>query len=385
MALKLHAIWILLLCLFYMSCKKDAEIMQNASELDVLNKHLELPSQVYAYSNPNLPAFFSNPFIKIQDNTPNSNKITNWGATLGRVLFYDTRLSYNKTISCASCHIQKFGFTDTAVKSKGFNGGLTNRHSMSLINAAYYSSGRFFWDERAESLEVQVLQPIQDALEMGMTLDSVESRLRSTEFYPILFKYAFGNSEITQESISKALAQFVRSIVSFQSPYDNARALAKDQFENFNSFTAEENLGKSIFMNRTQVNCSGCHTSDVFVVDNPRNNGLTATNSDVGVFIHTGNNADKGSFKAPSLKNSALRENFMHDGSIRGLRAVIEHYNTGIQTNPNLDPHLIDVSSGQALKMNLSPTEISALLAFLNTLTDEAIVNDDKYSNPFKP
>lgn len=366
----------------YMACSTDA--LLPSTEMEILNKELSLPSKPYNYANLNTPSFFNSQFVNIQNNTTTSNPITDWGATLGRVIYYDKLLSANKTIACASCHLQQFGFTDTAKLSTGFSGGFTGRHSMSLINATYYINGRFFWDERAATLEEQVLKPIQDSIEMGMTLDLLVSRMKNTTYYPILFKYAFGNSDINAERISKALAQFVRSIVSYNSKYDIGRSQATNHIENFSNFTAQENMGKKIFMTQTKVNCFGCHNTDVFVMDNPRNNGLYTTNTDVGIYKHTNNPIDIGKFKAPSLKNIALRKRFMHDGSLQSLEDVVNHYNFNIQANPNLDPHLQDRGTNKPYVMNLSPLEVEAVVAFLHTLTDEVIVKDPKYSSPFK-
>ena len=228
------------------SCNKHKD--PEAENAELLSKYLNIPATPYNYAHPALPAFFRDQFVTIQDNTPADNKITDWGATLGRVLFYDKRLSRNLSISCASCHNQQFGFTDTAQFSKGFDGGLTRRHSMALANATYYMNGRFFWDERAATLEEQVLTPVQDSVEMGMRLDSLAARLQATAFYPVLFKYAFGSATVTSENISKALAQFVRSMVSYQSKYDEGRKLVDDRETDFPNYTAEENLGKEIFM-----------------------------------------------------------------------------------------------------------------------------------------
>jgi cytochrome c peroxidase len=253
---------------------------------------------------------------------------------------------------------------------------------MALANATYYINGRFFWDERAATLEEQVLTPVQDSVEMGMRLDTLVARLQSTEFYPILFKYAFGTSTITSDRIAKALAQFVRSMVSYRSRYDEGRNITPDRDTPFANFTAEENLGKHLFMRSIAVNCFGCHNTDAIITDNPRNNGTSLTNDDVGVFIHTGDPMDKGKFKASSLKNVALRGRYMHDGKLAGLDAVLNHYNTGIKANPNLDPHLKD-GNGNPARLNLTPAELAALKAFLNTLTDHELINDVKFSSPF--
>jgi cytochrome c peroxidase len=366
----------------FMSCSKDPAVSQLSDEQKLLQQFFNLPSEPFNYASPNLPEHLKSGFVNAQKNTPAGNPVTNWGATLGRVLFYDKSLSSNGSISCASCHIQAFGFTDTAQFSKGVN-GLTKRHSMSLINSAYYANGRFFWDERAARLEHQVLMPIQDKVEMNMTLDSVLTRLRSTSYYPILFKYAFGSDSVSSYRISLALAQFVRSIVSSQSKYDDGRKLVSGPNVDFPNFTSSENLGKQIFFGNRLINCSGCHLTDMMVLDNPRNNGLFETELDSGIFVHTGNSQDIGKFKAPSLRNIGLRHRFMHDGHLIGLNAVIEHYDNGIQSSPHLDTHLKDPVTGIPYKMGLSPAEKQALLDFLNTLTDEHIITDAKFSNPW--
>lgn len=371
---------LLIFGLFGSSCRKDDAIGSS----DVAWKQfLNLPDNPFNYSNPSLPDFFQNQFVQIQDNTPATNPVTNWGSTLGRVLFYDKQLSLNNTIACASCHIQAFGFTDTAQFSRGFDGGLTSRHSMALVNAKYYKNGRFFWDERAATLEEQVLMPIQDPVEMGMTLDKVVSRLNNSPYYPALFEKAFGSKNISADKVAKALAQFVRSLVSYQSKYDIGRSLVDNQLTDFPNFDASENNGKRIFMLHPKIACFGCHNTDVFIADNPRNNGNLFENIDQGIFVHTQQNMDIGKFKAPSLKNVSLRGRYMHSGQIKGIDEVIAFYNSEIQPNANLDLHLKGLN-GFPLQMNLSATEKIALKAFLETLTDHVLIKDEKFSNPFK-
>jgi cytochrome c peroxidase len=369
-----------MLLISFLSCKKDNT---DQEDFTVLSKYLSIPYQPYNYSAPNLPGFYRNQFITIQNNTPGDNLTTDWGATLGRVLFYDKQLSIDQSISCASCHQQAIGFADTAQFSVGLNGQTTHRHSMALGNAVYYQSGRFFWDERAATLEEQVLQPIVDPIEMGMTLAALEERIQASEYYPLLFKRAFETGDINSENIGKALAQFVRSLISYESKFDDGRSAVDNIFEDFPNFTAQENLGKSIFMSNNAVNCFGCHNTEAFITDNPRNNGLYLTNQDPGISIHTNNGLDAGKFKAPSLKNIALRSRFMHDGSMGSLDEVINHYNVRIKPNTNLDSHLLDLSTGNPLKMNLAPSEVDALKVFLHTLTDEKFITSPKYSDPF--
>ncbi|WP_445750098.1 cytochrome-c peroxidase, partial [Polaribacter sp.] len=323
------------------------------------------------------------------DNTPTNNPITNEGATLGRVLFYDKSLSANGTIACASCHKQDKGFSDDEVLSIGFEGGFTGRHSMTLINARFYQRGRFFWDERASTLEEQVLMPFQDPVEMGMTLDEVVSNVEKQSYYPELFESAFGSKEITADKISKALAQFVRSIVSFNSKYDQGRALVNAPGANFSNFTAQENMGKNLFF-QTIPNgggaCFGCHTTEAFISANPgpQNNGLDAiSTTDTGAGAVFSNPIFVGRFKTSTLRNIELTAPYMHDGRFATLEEVVEHYNSGIQAHPTLSPALTD-GNGNPIRLNFTETEKAALVAFLKTLTDTSVSSNEKWSNPFK-
>ncbi|MFP6864583.1 MAG: cytochrome-c peroxidase, partial [Roseibacillus sp.] len=217
---------------------------------------LLLPATPDNFANPTLPLHLLAPPILAQDNTPANNPITDAGATLGRVLFYDKRLSANNSISCSSCHQQQHGFSDPRQFSIGFQGGATGRNSMGLTNARYHQRGHFFWDERAATLEDQVLGPIQNDVEMGLTLTELVSKVSAEEFYHELFTDAFGDQTVTSRRISRALAQFVRSIISTESKYDLGRPT------NFSNFTAQENLGRALFNGRGR--CVTCHGSDNF-------------------------------------------------------------------------------------------------------------------------
>ncbi len=341
---------------------------------------LNLPASPYNYANPDLPAHFRANQVQNLDNTPNNNPVTNNGATLGRVLFYDKNFSANNTTSCGSCHLGVNGFSDPAQFSVGFQGGVTGRNSMGLANARYYNNGRFFWDERAATLEAQTLMPIQDPVELGMTLDGLVTKLQGVDYYPPLFENAFGDSTITSERISLALAQFIRSMVSYQAKYDTGLAAAGNPNNNFANFTAQENQGKDLFFaNRTR--CSDCHETALFVGDQPRNNGLDATTTDAGEGGVNGNQNDNGKFKAPSLRNIELTAPYMHDGRFATLEEVVEHYNSGVQDHPNLDNRLR--RGGNPRRLNLNDNEKAALVAFLKTLTDETMINDIKFSDPF--
>ncbi|MCB0706515.1 MAG: c-type cytochrome [Saprospiraceae bacterium] len=381
----------LLLLITCTSCQKDEIPPQTPPEFE-----LNLPEDPYDYITLNLPDHLVTnvllgPGQKAavdNDNTPTTNPTTNEGATLGRVLFYDKKLSANGTISCASCHKQEHGFSDNEVFSFGFEGGKTRRHSMSLINAKWYGRGRFFWDERAATLEDQVLMPLQDPVEMGMTLEEVVYSVGAQSYYPPLFEDAFGTAEINSERIASALAQFVRSIVSTNSKYDEGRQQVNLPTNDFPNFSESENNGKRLFflpVNLGGGGCIGCHSTEAFInPDNgPTNNGLDAeSTTDLGVYEAINNPAFLGTFKVPSLKSVALTAPYMHDGRFSTLEEVIEHYNSGIQDHPNLGAALRD-DNEQPIQLNLTEQEKTDLVNFLHTLTDEDITNDIKFSNPF--
>jgi len=176
---------------------------------------LNLPEISFNYAHPLLPTYLRSTNINDQDNTPAVNPVTDAGATLGRVLFYDKTLSINNTVACASCHKQALSFADDKAFSVGFAGELTARNAMTLVNTRYYPNGKFLWDERGTSLETQTLLPIEDHVEMGMTLDTLLNRLKTKPYYPELFSKAFGTQTITSEKIGNALAQFIRSMFPF--------------------------------------------------------------------------------------------------------------------------------------------------------------------------
>lgn len=364
------------------ACKKNSDIVAAEPWADVLN----LPSQPFNYSNISLPGYLSTPNIAGQNNTPANNQVTDWGATLGRVIFYDKNVSFNKTISCSSCHLQSNAFADVSALSKGFSGGNTGRNSMGLTNARFYPNGRYFWDERAATLEIQTLMPIQDHVEMGMNLDTLVNRFKNLSYYPSLFTKAFGDQNINSDRISKALAQFVRSIVSYESKYDAGRGTlpvnAAPPTFNFSNFTAQENRGMQLFFT-PQLACAACHGTETFTAPVAKNNGLDATTIDRGLGATTNNTLDDAKFKVPSLRNIELTAPYMHDGRFATLEQVIEHYNSGIKNHPNLDPAL-KTPGGTPKQLNLTTADKAALVAFLKTLTDTKMTSDVKYSNPFK-
>ena len=385
----------LLLSVTWVACEKDEDDVTAETEFPDDRPDgptPNLPSEYYNYANQVFPAHFNANRVQGFDNTPANNPTTDAGATLGRVLFFDRALSQNFRVSCASCHRAQDGFSDDRVLSLGFEGGLTRRHSMPAINLAFYDNGRFFWDERATSLEDQVLKPIQDEVEMGMTLPDLVDRLQGIDYYPALFEDAFGTTEITDDLIARALAQYIRSIVSYQSPFDEGIAQVNDIRDNFPNFTAEENMGKGIFL----TSCANCHMEPsqpgnpnfaIFHLQDPSNNGLDAVSTDdLGLAETTGNPQDEGKFKSATMRNIELTAPYMHDGRFSTLEEVVDFYSTGVQNHPNLAPQLRvpGPGGGQPRRFNFTQEQKDALVAFMLTLTDDEIANDPKFSNPFR-
>jgi cytochrome c peroxidase len=311
---------------------------------------LVLPNTLFNYAGVSYPAYML-PAMAATDNTPADNPITNDGATLGRVLFYDKNLSQNNTVSCGSCHKQTESFSDNSVLSTGFAGGLTARHSMPLLNVRFYKSGKMFWDERAATLEKQVLQPIQNHTEMGLTLAVLESKVQAQSYYPALFQKAFGSTEIDSVKIAKALAQFVRSIVTYQSKYDRVK-------QGTATFSPDEAAGEQLFMNTTPT-CADCHRPPLFLTSEPAAPFALNDPNDLGI-----NNENR--FKVGSLRNAGMRTSLFHNGSRGNVQAML----TGAGGGP-IPAHTV------------APGDVQKLFAFINTLTDQTIATEEKFSTPF--
>ncbi len=256
---------------------------------------------------------------------------------------------------------------------------------MRLLNAQYYLGENFFWDRRAETLEIQTTLPIQNEVEMGFDaahggFDAVLEKLNDLEYYPELFTIVYGDATINEDRIQRALAQFIRAMVSYNSEFDdgfaqvyNPNAPANAIGQDFPNYTDQENQGKALFLNPPQqggVGCAACHQPPTFALNqNSRSNGLDAGETII--------------FKAPSLKSAALSTHFMHDGRFASLSEVIDHYDTGIQAGPALDNRLEVPNTNTPLQLNMSDEEKNALEAFIITLSDFVIENDDRFSDPF--
>jgi len=385
--------FILFAVVFVTSCsdEKDYVPVRPVTPTEILN----LPDVPYNYNEQLPPYFFVNDAgpspssVNGIDNTPENNPITDKGATLGRVLFYDRNLSLNRTTACGSCHRPEKAYADSSPFSHGLNGVATKRNSMTLVNTRFYSRGRFFYDERAATLEDQVIMPILDHTEMALSLGDITQRVMEQPYYGKLFIDAFGSNVVTIERIEKALSQFIRSIVSHNSKYDAGRAQVANMRDPFPNFTSEENRGKDLFLksfNEGGANCYVCHTTEAFVSSNsgPLNNGLDAVSTtDPGAYgFYTNNPSLAGAFKIPTLRNIALTGPYMHDARFNTLMDVIEFYNSGMQPHPNLSPALKD-TTGQPRRLNLSQADKLALFRFLNTLTDRTIMSDPRWLDPF--
>lgn len=341
-------------------------------------------ANVADYSAPALPAYFDRTVTAL-DNSPASNAINNRVATLGRVLFYDLRLSTNDRASCASCHQQALGFTDSMRFSNGISGAATTDfHAMRLGNLRYWQPGSTFWDRRAASVEAQASHPFHSLVEMGWGgaaggFDALIRKMHATAYYPDLFAWAFGSSAITELRIQQALAQFVRAIISSSSRWDTGyaqvfSATAPNRALNVDlpNFSRQENRGRELFMTRVAqggAGCSSCHLPPTFALAaDARSNGLDAGETRL--------------FKAPSLRNVGLTGPYMHDGRFATLAEVVDFYDHGVQEGPALDNRLRQGRGPQ--RLNLGAADRAALVAFQMTLTDRALTTDARFSDPFR-
>lgn len=310
---------------------------------------------------------------------PADNPMTVEGVELGRKLFYDEILSLDYTISCGSCHAPNAAFSDHNQYSAGVNGTLGNRQAMAIINVGW--SYGFFWDGRAATLEQQVLGPVPNPVEMHLEWQNAVQRLQNHASYPYLFKKAFNTYEINKELVAKAIAQFMRTMISGNSKFDKIM-----RFED--NFTPEEAYGYDLFMRDKNeaagivgADCFHCHPAPVYFQLNTEymNNGLDASFTDLGRGGWNGNAGDYGKFKTPTLRNIELSYPYMHDGRFATLDEVIEHYSTGVVSSATISPLMKEVDNGGLL---LPAYEKTCLKAFLKTLTDWDFINNPAFRDP---
>jgi cytochrome c peroxidase len=299
-------------------------------------------------------------------------------ATLGKVLFYDSHLSLNNSISCGSCHKQSLGFADNAALSTGYQGMLTKRNSLGLNNLQ--RSFNLFWDGRENNIQNLAIRPLTNHVEMGISDPTyLPAKLSAISYYNSLFLNAFGDNSVTTDRITSAIGVFLSAM--------NCNNSRLDQYNNGNTsaLTAQEINGKNLFT--TKYNCATCHNNTGGGFYSGSNSfkdiGLDANYSDLGRGTVTGLASDNGTFLIPDLRNVALTAPYMHDGRYKTLDDVLEHYSHGINNSPNLDPLLKD-AQGNPMVLNISETDKAAIIAFLNAQTDYTLVLDPKFSNPFK-
>ena len=361
-----------------LACKKmEVEEPENYSSTPIL------PATPYSYPN------------SISDNV----------ATLGRVLFYDKNLSLNNSISCASCHQQAKGFCDNQQFSTGLEDLKTKRNSPSI----FAKQGRMFWDGRAGGISNLVLRPIKNHIEMKFEdLDKLATKLSKISYYGNLFTAAFGSPEVDSTKIQNALSSFIANFTFSNNKF--TQSLSNPQ-----ALNASENIGKTVFFGKGK--CSNCHhltgsLNGYGFTDDAFNIGLDAVYNDKGVGGITNNSSDDGKFMVPTLLNVEYTAPYMHDGRFNTLEAVVEHYNSGVKSHPNLDFTLhetgsianmtqqellqqfdtnhdgiiseSEISSLPSQQLNLSVSEKKSLVDFLKTLSDGSILTDKRFKNPFK-
>jgi cytochrome c peroxidase len=310
------------------------------------------------------------------------NPLTIQGVKLGRMLFYEPMLSKDGSMSCATCHRQEDAFSDTNTFSIGVEGLQGKRQAMAVFNMAW-NTNEFFWDGRAHLLRDQSLKPIQDPLEMNEALDNVIAKLNASQMYKDQFIRAFGTSEITAERMSLAMEQFMNSIVSVNSKYDQylrGDLVLTDSEERGRAlFFAEYN---PFFPDQSGADCAHCHSPPNFENDQYMNNGLYSESeiTDLGRQEVTQDPSHKGMMKVPTLRNIELTPPYMHDGSLKTLEEVVTHYNSTIKSSSTLDPTL---KNTQGTGLMLTPQDQADLVAFLKTLTDDEFVQKEEFSDPF--
>jgi cytochrome c peroxidase len=326
----------------------------------------EIDPEQQQYTLP-VPEHFPQPVFDTQ------NSMTHEGIELGRMLFYDVRLSANNKVSCASCHKQSLAFSDgVAFSNAGVAGTPLLRHSPTLINMAWANNG-LFWDGGSTNLESQVFGPLTAHDEMAQNLYELIDELNAVPDYATRFKSAFDDG-ITIQNVAKALAQFQRTLISADSKYDRFKLKRAGE-----TLSDTELLGLELVKQK----CQGCHGGELFTDNVYHNNGLDANFSNtehegalLGRYRISYDLADLGKFRTPTLRNVALTAPYMHDGRLSSLEDVVEHYSTGIKNSTTLDARL------PAGGMNLSKEEKTAIVSFLKTLTDYEFIANPKFTKP---
>ena len=305
---------------------------------------------------------------------PTNNPLTEEGIALGKKLFFDKKLSKDNTQSCASCHNPRNSFTDSLRFSLGVDGVPGSRNSMPLFNLAWNFNDKFAWDGKELSLERQALEPVRNPIEMHNSWPNVALKLQQDQEYPSMFLNAFGTEKIDSTLVTKAIAQFERTLISGNTKFD--------QYLLGNTSLSQQELnGFTIFMSEDKGDCFHCHGSDnnpLWTDNDFHNNGLDTSFNDLGLGAVTGDPNDNGKFKSPSLRNLVYTAPYMHDGRFSTLEEVINHYSEGLQNSSTIDPLMKKVNQGG---VQLTPLERADLKAFLITLTDDDFINNPSFQN----
>ena len=277
---------------------------------------------------------------------------------LGRWLFFDKRISADGTISCATCHRPEHAFSEPTPHSTGIRGQRGARKAPSFVDQAWAPSPYFFWDGRAASLEDQALGPVVNPIEMGNTHDVMVQTLTNVRAYAAYFKEAFGDETITKERVAKAIADFERTVMSGNSPWDRWKKKHDDK-----AVSADVKTGDDLFFDRAA--CSQCHSGDTFTDGEFHNIGIgwdpsSKKFADEGRYAITQKNQDHGAFKTPTLREVSRHAPYMHDGSIKNLRDTVLHYDRGGTPNPYLDAKM--------KALHLTNAQVDALVKFMEAL-----------------
>ena len=348
--------WILLFVLCF-GCTKEIDNCLSDYQVDLCGDELTYLNLAYPNNFPDLITPFNNP-------------TTAQGVNLGRHLFYDPILSSDGTVSCASCHHQSSAFADPSQYSTGVNNAVGERNAPTIINPGLQVF--FDWDGKSNSLESQASRPIFNEIELhNQNWSDLILRLESSDLYETLFCEAFGDSDIDSAKVIMALSQFQRTLISVNSKFDK---FLRGEI----MLTTSELNGFDIY-NTERGDCFHCHPIGLFTNNNFHNNGLDNEFQDYGRFNITQNINDMGSFKSPTLRNIEYSAPYMHDGRFLTLDDVIEHYNSGGQDSPSVDPLMKYVGVG----LFLTDQEKADLKAFLLTLSDPEFINNPDFSNPF--
>ena len=322
------------------------------------------------------------PFFPPMD-IPEDNPLTVEGVELGRLLFWEKELSIDGSMNCGSCHLPQAAFADPDTYSTGVNGAQGIRNAMALINIGW--APNYFWDGRGLTLEEQILEPVEHPDEMALPWSEAVERLQNSSTYPELFQVAFAEDIITKELVAKAIAQFLRTMVSADSKFDQWRRgetqLTDEEFAGYEIFLREGGDPETTPGGEFGGDCFHCHGeaglqfSDYLF----RNNGLDSTfAADPGHAGVTGNPLDSGKFKTPTLRNIALTGPYMHDGRFQTLEEVIDHYNSGGVPSTTVDPFMKYSTGG----LQLSSVQKAQLTAFLHTLTDTSFTTNPAFQDP---